>query len=159
MTALARGASGSAAQKRATLRIATCIARTICVGRQFQSTESNAPKARSRPLRRRDRRQEMEQDFIKRIESNPNYQRLVAKRTSFGWTLTALMMIVYYGYILLIAFDKELLGRRIGNSVITWGIPIGLFVILFTIVITGIYVRRANREFDELTSEIRKEGV
>jgi uncharacterized membrane protein (DUF485 family) len=101
----------------------------------------------------------MEQDLVHRIESNPNYRRLVAKRTKFGWTLTALMMIVYYGYILLIAFNKELLARRIGDSVITWGIPIGLFVIVFTIVITGIYVWRANREFDDLTAEIRREGV
>jgi uncharacterized membrane protein (DUF485 family) len=59
----------------------------------------------------------------------------------------------------LIAFNKELLARRIGDSVITWGIPIGLFVIVFTIVITGIYVWRANREFDDLTAEIRREGV
>jgi uncharacterized membrane protein (DUF485 family) len=101
----------------------------------------------------------MEQDIVHRIESNPKYQRLVAKRTAYGWTLTALMMIVYYGYILLIAFDKELLARRIGNSVITWGIPIGLFVIIFTVAITGLYVRRANREFDDLTAEIRKEGL
>jgi uncharacterized membrane protein (DUF485 family) len=101
----------------------------------------------------------MEQDIVHKIESNPKYQQLVAKRTAYGWTLTALMMVVYYGYILLIAFDKELLGRRVGNSVITWGIPIGLFVIIFTVVITGLYVRRANREFDDLTAEIRKEGL
>jgi uncharacterized membrane protein (DUF485 family) len=101
----------------------------------------------------------MEQDIVHKIGSNPKYQELVAKRTRYGWTLTALMMIVYYGYILLIAFDKELLARRIGNSVITWGIPIGLFVILFTVAITGLYVRRANREFDDLTAEIRKEGL
>lgn len=101
----------------------------------------------------------MESDLVQRIESNPKYQQLVAKRTSFGWTLTALMMVVYYGYILLIAFNKEFLATRIGDSVITWGIPIGLFVIVFTVVITGIYVWRANREFDELTAEIRKEGL
>jgi uncharacterized membrane protein (DUF485 family) len=101
----------------------------------------------------------MEEDLVQRIESNPKYQQLVAKRNAFGWTLTLLMMVVYYGYILLIAFDKELLSRKIGNSVITWGIPIGLFVIVFTVVITGIYVRRANKEFDDLTAEIRQEGL
>ncbi|MEN3363296.1 MAG: hypothetical protein V7606_570 [Burkholderiales bacterium] len=101
----------------------------------------------------------MESDLVQRIESNPKYQQLVAKRTSFGWTLTALMMVVYYGYILLIAFNKEFLSARIGDSVITWGIPIGLFVIVFTVVITGIYVWRANHEFDDLTAEIRKEGL
>jgi uncharacterized membrane protein (DUF485 family) len=69
------------------------------------------------------------------------------------------MLIVYYGYILLIAFNKELLARRLGTGVMTWGIPIGLFVIVFTVVITGIYVRRANGQFDDLTAEIRKRAM
>lgn len=99
----------------------------------------------------------MEDDLVHKIESNPKYQELVAKRTSYGWTLTALVMIVYFGYILLIAFDKELLARRIGDGVMTWGIPLGVFVIVFTVVITGIYVWRANREFDDLTADIRRE--
>jgi uncharacterized membrane protein (DUF485 family) len=101
----------------------------------------------------------MDPDLVQKIQSNPHYQKLVSKRTSYGWTLTLLMMIVYYGYILLIAFNKELLARKIGDGVMTWGIPIGLFVIVFTVVITGIYVRRANREFDDLTAKIRKEGL
>lgn len=99
----------------------------------------------------------MEDRLAARLQSNPNYQRLVSKRSSYGWTLTLLMMIVYYGYILLVAFNKELLATRIGAGVMTWGIPIGLFVIVFTIVITGIYVRRANSEFDELTQRVRTE--
>jgi uncharacterized membrane protein (DUF485 family) len=53
------------------------------------------------------------------------------------------MMLVYYGYILLIAFDKEFL-KKTGDGVMTWGMPIGLFVIVFTVLVTGIYVRRAN---------------
>ncbi|MNT70407.1 Inner membrane protein YjcH [compost metagenome] len=68
-----------------------------------------------------------------------------------------MMMVVYYGYILLVAFGKTLLSTRIGDGVMTWGIPIGLFVIVFTVVVTGIYVRRANGEFDNLTAQIRKE--
>ncbi len=99
----------------------------------------------------------MEEDLVRRIASNPRYQKLVAVRTSFGWTLAVLMLVVYYGYILLIAFNKEFLATRIGEGVMTWGIPIGLFVILFTVVITGIYVARANKEFDDLTAAIRKE--
>ncbi|HCY62044.1 MAG TPA: DUF485 domain-containing protein [Oxalobacteraceae bacterium] len=99
----------------------------------------------------------MEEDLVQRIASNPRYQKLVAVRTSFGWTLAVLMLIVYYGYILLIAFNKEFLAKKIGDGVMTWGMPIGLFVILFTVVITGIYVWRANREFDDLTAAIRKE--
>lgn len=99
----------------------------------------------------------MEDNLVRRIASNPRYQKLVAVRTSFGWILAALMLIVYYGYILLIAFNKEFLATRIGDGVMTWGIPIGLFVILFTVVITGVYVARANKEFDDLTAAIRKE--
>ena len=66
-------------------------------------------------------------------------------------------LIVYYGYIALIAFDKEFLAKPIGTGVTTLGIPIGVGVILFAIIITGIYVRRANTEFDALTEEILKE--
>lgn len=98
----------------------------------------------------------MEKDLAARIASHPKYQELKAKRTRFGWWLTALMMVVYYGFILLVAFDKELLAQRLDSGVMTLGMPIGLGVILFTIVITGIYVRRANSEFDELTEDIRK---
>lgn len=66
------------------------------------------------------------------------------------------MMVVYYGFIMLVAFNKELLSSRMGEGVMTWGIPIGIFVIVFTVIITGIYVRRANSEFDDLTAEIHK---
>jgi len=99
----------------------------------------------------------MEDDVVQKIKSNPKYQKLVASRSSYGWILTLVMMIAYYGYILLVAFNKELLGTKVGAGVTTWGIPIGLFVIVFTVIITGVYVRRANGEFDELTAEIRKE--
>ena len=99
----------------------------------------------------------MEEDLVKKIKSNPNYQKLVSSRSSFGWTLTWIMMVVYYGFIMLIAFNKELLATRMGAGVITWGMPIGLFVIVFTVIITGIYVRRANDAYDKLTAQIRKE--
>ncbi|MGE5649474.1 MAG: DUF485 domain-containing protein [Bacillota bacterium] len=99
----------------------------------------------------------MEDDIVQKIQSNPTYQRLVTTRSSYGWTLTAIMMVVYYGFILLIAFKKELLAAKMGAGVMTWGMPVGLFVIVFTVVITGIYVRRANSEFDEMTAAIRKE--
>ena len=99
----------------------------------------------------------MEADIVQKIKSNQKYQKLVATRSSFGWILTWIMMAVYYGFILLIAFNKELLSAKMGAGVMTWGIPIGLFVIVFTVLITGYYVRRANSEFDDLTAEIRKE--
>ena len=101
----------------------------------------------------------MEQSLAEKISANPDYQRLKNTRSRFGWTLTIAMLVVYYGYILLIAFDKELLATRIGDGVTTWGIPIGFGVIVFTIVITGVYVRRANREFDALNDKVRAEAL
>lgn len=98
----------------------------------------------------------MEDDLTRRIASHPKYQELKAKRSSFGWWLTAAMMVVYYGFILLVAFDKQLLATRIGEGVTTLGMPIGLAVIVFTVVITAIYVRRANNEFDQLSDDITK---
>lgn len=97
----------------------------------------------------------MQNDIVEQIKSDRDYHKLVTTRSRFGWTLTWIMMAVYYGYILLIAFDKELLSTKTGGGVMTWGMPIGLFVIVFTVIITGIYVRRANSQFDELTAAIR----
>jgi len=98
----------------------------------------------------------MDTDLTRRIAAHPKYQELKAKRTSLGWWLALAMMIVYYGFILLVAFNKPFLAQRLGDGVTTIGMPIGLGVIVFTIVITGIYVRRANTEFDRLTDEIAK---
>lgn len=98
----------------------------------------------------------MEQDLAQRIAAHPQYQELKAKRTSFGWWLTLAGMVSYYGFILLVAFDKPLLAQKIGSGVTTLGMPIGVAVIVFTIIITWVYVRRANTEFDALTEQVVK---
>jgi uncharacterized membrane protein (DUF485 family) len=98
----------------------------------------------------------MEDNLVERIASHPKYQELKAKRTRFGWWLTLAMMVAYYGFILLVAFGKEFLSQRLGSGVMTLGIPIGFGVIVFTIVITAIYVKRANSEFDDLTADVTK---
>ncbi len=98
----------------------------------------------------------MNSDFASRIASDPRYKELESKRTRFGWLLTLLMLVVYYGFILLVAFGKPLLSQRIGEGVMTLGIPVGFGVIVFTILITALYVRRANREFDDLTDMVVK---
>ena len=99
----------------------------------------------------------MDPELVTRIANNPNYQALKAKRTRFGWWLTLVMMIAYYGFILLVAFNKSFLSQKLGVGVMTMGIPIGFGVIVFTIVITAYYVNRANREFDALSDAIAKE--
>jgi uncharacterized membrane protein (DUF485 family) len=96
-------------------------------------------------------------ELVTRIANNPNYQALKTKRTRFGWWLTLAMMIVYFGFILLVAFNKSFLSQKLGAGVMTMGIPIGFGIIVFTIVITAYYVNRANREFDALSETIARE--
>ena len=93
------------------------------------------------------------------IAANPKYQELIRKRTAFGWTLTIIMLIAYFGYIGLIAFDKAFLAQPIGEGFVTTvGIPVGFGLIVFAILLTGVYVVRANSEFDRLTREIVEEA-
>ena len=99
----------------------------------------------------------MNDDLVERIVRHPKYIELKAKRTGFGWWLTLAMMVVYYGFILLVAFDKPFLSQRMGGGVMTVGIPIGFGVIVFTILITAYYVQRANSEFDDLAAAVAKD--
>jgi uncharacterized membrane protein (DUF485 family) len=99
----------------------------------------------------------MNKHKILEMTKDPKYIQLVQSRSRFSWILTIIMLTVYFGFISLVAFNKEFLARPIGAGVTTLSIPIGIGVILFTIFITNLYVRRANSEFDELTHEI-KEG-
>lgn len=101
----------------------------------------------------------METTLVERISADPNYKALIERRGSLGLKLSITMLVVYYGYILLIAFGKGLLSAPIGRGVMTWGIPIGFGVIIFTVLITAVYVRRANREFDELAERVRVEAL
>lgn len=96
----------------------------------------------------------MEANLVQRIAAHPQYQELKRKRSSFGWWLTLAGMLAYYGFILLVAFNKPLLSQKMGSGVTTLGMPIGVAVIVFTIVITWVYVRRANSEFDALTEQV-----
>ena len=98
----------------------------------------------------------MEADLTTRIANHPSYKELKAKRTSFGMWLTLAMLVVYYGFILLVAFNKPFLATRLGAGVMTYAMPIGFGVIVFTVVITVIYVRRANSEYDSLAEQISK---
>ena len=102
----------------------------------------------------------MTDSATEKIQRNPVYQELRRKRNRLGSTLTILMLVVYYGYVALIAFDKELLAQPLSSAgVTTLGIPIALFVIIFTIAITLFYIRRANNEFDDLSEKIKREAL
>ena len=93
---------------------------------------------------------------IDRIVHSPQFQQLVAERTRFGRILTVLMLMVYFGFIGLIAFDKSLLAVKLGGTA-SLGLFMGVFVILFAFALTGIYVARANTRFDALSDAIKRD--
>lgn len=95
---------------------------------------------------------------IARIQANPKYQALKRERNTLGWALTIVVLIAYYGFIGLIAFDKEFLARPLGSGVTSIGIPLATGVIVLTIVLTGVYVFRANSRYDRIVAEILKES-
>jgi uncharacterized membrane protein (DUF485 family) len=95
----------------------------------------------------------MSGDVVSRVKANPKFAELIAKRNKYSWTLAILMLVIYYGFILLVAFDKQFLAIKIGAT-ITLAFPIGLGVILSAIIITGLYVLRANNVYDPMTRAI-----
>ena len=100
----------------------------------------------------------MKDDVYERIEKTPQFKQLVAKRERFAWLLSAIMLGLYVTFILLIAFAPQLLGTPISEgSVTTWGIPMGVGLILSAFILTGIYVQLANGEFDALNQAILDE--
>lgn len=97
---------------------------------------------------------EAERKRLLEVSRSTGYQQLLRERARFSWMLTLIMLIIFFGYILLIAFAPAVLARPIGNGTTTVGIPVGIGVILFGVLLTGTYVRHANRRFDPLISAI-----
>jgi uncharacterized membrane protein (DUF485 family) len=91
---------------------------------------------------------------LAQIKNNPAFRQLERKRSVFSWSLAAVMFAVYMGFILLVAFDHALVAQQIGSGPLTLAFPLGLGVIVLAILLTGVYVVRANTEFDRLTREI-----
>ena len=84
---------------------------------------------------------------VHQLIESPDFKRLVAKRASVSIILTALLFVVYYGYILLIGYNKELLKTKIGEFT-TLGIPLGVLTIVLSWVLTVVYVVWANKSYD-----------
>jgi uncharacterized membrane protein (DUF485 family) len=85
---------------------------------------------------------------ITTIADDPRYVAVVARRSRLGWTLAGIMLVAYVAFLLVIAFDKALLAQPIAGGATSLGIPVGVGLILLAIVLTGVYVRAANRDFD-----------
>ncbi|WP_312982150.1 DUF485 domain-containing protein [Atlantibacter sp.] len=100
----------------------------------------------------------MNEPIYQRIEDNAHFRELVEKRQRFATILSLIVLVIYVSFILLIAFAPGWLGTPLhaGTSV-TRGIPIGVGVILISFFLTGVYVWRANSEFDRLNKAVMHE--
>ena len=97
----------------------------------------------------------MSSGMYKLMRENPKFQRLVDKRGRFAWTLAAIVLTMFYGFVMVVAFSPASLGQPIAEgSMVTVGVAVELFMFIFFWVLTAVYVKRANTEFDALTEEI-----
>jgi len=92
------------------------------------------------------------------IQNNPKFRQLVEQRKTLGLTLSAAMCVIYFGFILLVAYAPGVLGASLTGGVTTVGIVIGLMVIAMAFILTGFYVNRANNVYDALTLDIVREA-
>jgi uncharacterized membrane protein (DUF485 family) len=102
----------------------------------------------------------MSQNSIQaRIRSNPKFAEMVGKRTRFAILLSLIVLVPYYTYMLLVSLQPQIFAARISEgSVITIGWPIAALIVVGGWLLTGVYVSRANGEFDRLTQEVLKEA-
>jgi uncharacterized membrane protein (DUF485 family) len=99
------------------------------------------------------------QDVLDRVTANPKFLEFVATRSRYSIFMTLLGAAAYYGFILLVAYNKEFLATKLAPGMtMSIGVPLGVGVIVFTIVLTWVYVRRANGEFDETNAKLIAEA-
>ena len=94
-----------------------------------------------------------------KIRSNPKFAEMVGKRTRFAILLSLIVLVPYYTYMLLVSLQPQIFAAKISEgSVITIGWPIAALIVVAGWLLTGVYVNRANGEFDRLTEEVLKEA-
>ena len=99
----------------------------------------------------------MNNELVQKIKENPDYQKLVKTRSGYAVKLTVAMLVVYFAFILTIAFNPSALATPLSDDgVTTIGIPVGIAIIIFAFTLTGLYTKRANSEFDDLNNAIKK---
>lgn len=102
----------------------------------------------------------MQKNYIEPVKNHPRFAQLQQERKKLTLILSVLVLFVYFSFILTIAFQPTFLAQTISeDSVISIGIPIGLFVIVFSFAMTGIYVYFANTQFDAYTKEIHADVI
>lgn len=97
--------------------------------------------------------------MYKKMRANPKFKKLVATRGRFAWTLALVVLTMFYGFVMMVAFNPTVLGKPLAEgSMLTVGVAAELFMFIFFWLLTAFYVRRANTEFDALSKEVVNEA-
>ncbi len=99
----------------------------------------------------------MKDQLVQQIKNNPKYQELIQKRNGFALKLSIFVLVMFYAYILTIAFNPSILGMKTGDGVMTIAFPVAAAIIVISFVTTLIYVKRANGEFEDLIDNIKND--
>lgn len=102
----------------------------------------------------------MSKQTYERVRANPKFKALVARRSRLALLLSAIVLVGYYTFMMVVAFAPNLLGAPLGEgSALTVGVPVGAAIIVVSWLLTGVYSHFANGPFDELNKDIVRESM
>ena len=91
------------------------------------------------------------------ILEDPEFLKLMRQKNTISTILTIVELVLYFGFIALIAYNKAYLAEKISaGSSITIGIPLAVGVIVLSWILTGVYVLWANNKYDAMVKGVRE---
>ena len=94
---------------------------------------------------------------VHEILEDEDFTSLSGQKNSISIILTILELVLYFGFIALIAFNKPFLAQKMGGEgATTIGIPIAVGTILLSWVLTGVYIFWANSKYDSLVKKVKE---
>lgn len=91
------------------------------------------------------------------ILANPSFRRLASARAKLRWSLSIVMLIMFFGFIALISTAKGALGTNVEGTAVPLGFVLALAMIAIVVALTGFYVQRSNSRFDGLSRALKQE--
>lgn len=99
----------------------------------------------------------MDDKQVRQILDNPKFQRMVAQKSTLSWTLALIMLVAYVGFMLLVGYNKAFLMSSFNGGVTTWGIPLGIGIIVLSFLLCAIYSYITNHVLDQLSQDALNE--
>ncbi|WP_039011402.1 DUF485 domain-containing protein [Pseudomonas brassicacearum] len=96
---------------------------------------------------------------VELIHQHPDFIQLVRRKQNLYWSLSLIMLVIYFGFVLLVAFSPATLGQSLSGGVTSVGMLVGVVIVLLAFGLTGFYVYRANHVIDPLNEKLKQECV